>query len=121
MELKYDERADAASVVVRGPIPRGGVAFTRELDQDRNVRYDTHDRVIEYEFHHVRRHGVKLDDLEYRDALRALFRAAGFSERDWSTTNPDRTSRGGASQDGGDRRAVEGAAGQPRGRMSPIR
>ena len=90
MELKYDTHADAASVVVSGPVPRGGVAFTKELDQDRNIRYDADDRVIEYEFHHVRRHGVKVDDLEHRDALRALFRAAGFSERDWSTPIPTR-------------------------------
>ncbi len=94
MELKYDNHADAASVLVCGPIPRGGVALTRELDQDRNVRYDADDRVIEYEFHHVRRHGVKVDDLEHRDVLRALFHAAGFSERDWSTPIPTESREG---------------------------
>ena len=85
MHLQYDETVDAASVEVIGPIPRGGVAFTEELDQDRNVRYDADDRVIEYEFLNVRRFGVKLDDLEHRDELRALFREAGFAERDWGT------------------------------------
>ena len=61
------------------------MAFTEELDQDRNVRYDADDRVIEYEFLNVCRYGVKLDDLEHRDELRALFREAGFAERDWGT------------------------------------
>lgn len=93
MKLDYDERADAASVEVDGPIPPGGVAFTEELDQDRNVRYDTDDRIIEYEFLDVRRHGVRLDDLEHRDELRRLFREAGFSERDWGTPYPERWSR----------------------------
>ena len=85
MHLEYDETVDAASVEVIGPIPRGGVAFTEELDQDRNVRYDADDRIIEYEFLNVRRYGVRLDDLEHRDELRTLFRAAGFAERDWGT------------------------------------
>ncbi len=88
MRLDYSGQADAASVEVRGPIPRGGVAFTEELDQDRNVRYDADDRIIEYEFLNVRRYGVRLDDLEHRDELRALFREAGFGERDWSAPNP---------------------------------
>ena len=85
MHLEYDETVDAASVEVAGPIPPGGVAFTEELDQDRNVRYNADDRVIEYEFLNVRRYGVKLDDLEHREELRALFREAGFTERDWGT------------------------------------
>ncbi len=85
MNMTYSERADAGSVEVAGPIPPGGVAFTAELDQDRNVRYGADDRIIEYEFLNVRRHGVKLDDLEHRDELRATFREAGFAERDWGT------------------------------------
>ena len=83
--VEADETVDAASVEVNGPIPRGGVAFTDELDQGRNVRYDADDWIIEYEFPNVRRYGVKLDDLEHRDELRALFQAAGFAERDWGT------------------------------------
>ena len=85
MELRYDERADAAAVDVHGRIVPGTVAFTEELDQDRNVRYDPDDRVLGYRFLNVRRYGVRLDDLEHRDELRALFREAGFSERDWGT------------------------------------
>lgn len=85
MELRYDDRADAAAVDVHGRIVPGTVDFTEELDQDRNVKYDTNDRVLGYRFLNVRRYGVKLDDLEHRDELRALFRAAGFTERDWGT------------------------------------
>ncbi len=85
MELHYDERADAAAVDVDGRILPGTVDFTEELDQDRNVKYDAKDRIFGYRFLNVRRCGVKLDDLEHRDELRALFREAGFAERDWGT------------------------------------
>ena len=85
MELRYDERADAAAVDVHGRIVPGTVDFTEELDQDRNVKYDADERVLGYRFLNVRRFGVKLDDLEHRDELRVLFREAGFAERDWGT------------------------------------
>ena len=85
MELRYDPRADAASVEVDGPTPPGRVDGSEQLDQDRVIKFDADDRILVYEFHHVRRHGVKLDDLDHRDELRALFREAGFAERDWST------------------------------------
>ena len=85
MEMRYDERADAAAVDLHGRIAPGSVDFTDELDQDRNVLYDANDRVLGYRFLNVRRYGVKLDDLEHRDALRALFLEAEFVERDWGT------------------------------------
>ncbi len=82
MELRYDPTVDAAFVYVAGQIVPGTIDFTDELDQDRNVKNDADDRVLAYEFLSVRRLGVKLDDLEHRDELRALFRDAGFRERD---------------------------------------
>ena len=84
MNLKYDQHVDAAYVEVAGPIPPGGVDANERLDQDRIVDYDASDQIVGYEFLNVRRHGVRLDDLEHRDELRALFREAGFAERDWS-------------------------------------
>ncbi len=88
MELRYDESVDAAAVDVNGRIVPGTVDFTDVLDQDRNVKYDAEDRVLGYRFLNVRRYGVKLDDLEHRDELRAIFREAGFAERDWGTPRP---------------------------------
>ncbi len=85
MDVRYDERGDALAVDVAGPIAPGGVDFTEELDQDRNVKYDAADRIIGYRFLNARRHGVRLDDLEHRDELRSLLLGAGFAERDWGT------------------------------------
>ncbi len=85
MDVRYDERADALAVDVAGPIMPGSVDFTEELDQDRNVKYDADDRIIGYRFLNVRRHGVRLDDLDHRDELRALLTGAGFTERNWGT------------------------------------
>jgi uncharacterized protein YuzE len=85
MELEYDPQSDAAFVYLDGPIPPGGVGFTEPLDQDRLLRYDPEGRLLAYEFLSVRRHGVKLDDLEHREELARVFREAGFRERDWST------------------------------------
>ena len=85
MKLEYDEQVDAAYVYTAGPIPLGGVDATERLDQDRNVDYDSNDRIVGYEFLNVRRYGVRLDDLEHRKQLAGLFREAGFAERDWST------------------------------------
>ena len=84
MILQYDQQVDAAYVELGEPTTPGGVDATERLDQDRNVDYDAADRIIGYEFLNVRRYGVKLDDLEHRDELRALFQEAGFAERDWS-------------------------------------
>jgi uncharacterized protein YuzE len=85
MKLRYDAQVDAASVEVRGPISPGSVDATEPLDEDRLVHYDSNDEIIEYEFLNVKRYGVRLDDLEHREELAALFREAGFQERDWST------------------------------------
>ena len=85
MKLTYDPQADAASVEVSGPILPGGDHYKEPLDQDRFVRFDPDDEIIEYEFLNVKRYGVRLDDLEHRQELAALFREAGFQERDWST------------------------------------
>jgi len=90
MKMRYDAAVDAAFVEVHGPIPPGGTDANARLDQDRSVKYDADDRIIGYEFLNVRRHGVRLDDLEHRDELRVLFREAGFSERDWGAPIPTR-------------------------------
>ncbi|HZO32034.1 MAG TPA: hypothetical protein VFH48_39255 [Chloroflexota bacterium] len=84
MELQYDPKADAASVLVRGPIEPGGGHHKDRLDADRFVRYrDSDNAILQYEFLNVKRYGVRLDDLEHREGLRMLFREAGFQERDW--------------------------------------
>jgi len=94
MKLTYDEHADAAYVYVTGLIPPGGVDYTDELDQDRNIDRDADDTILGYEFLNVRRLGVRLDDLEHHDELAQLFRDAGFSERDWGARRPSSQERG---------------------------
>lgn len=84
MNVRYDQHADAAAVLVHGEIGPGDTADVRQLDVDRIVRYGADDRPIEYQFFHARRLGVRLDDLPHRAELSALFREAGFPERDWS-------------------------------------
>jgi len=84
MKLIFDERGDSAAVLTRGEIGPDDTADVRELDSDRIVRLDASGAVIEYQFFNVRRHGVRLDDLEHREELAALFRDAGIPERDWS-------------------------------------
>lgn len=93
MKLTYDPQADAAYVYVVESIPDGGVDGTHSLDMDRNVDYDTQDRLIGYEFLNVRRLGVRLDDLEHRDELARLFREAGIEERHWSEPWPEQVLR----------------------------
>ena len=88
MNLKYYESGDSAIVLTAGEFGPGDTAEVRELDCDRIVRYDDDGRAIEYQFFNVRRHGVRLDDLESADdraALSQLFREAGFQERTWGT------------------------------------
>jgi uncharacterized protein YuzE len=94
MKLKYDEHVDAAYVEVAGPIPPGGVDYTEELDQDRNVDRDADEVILGYEFLNVRRYGVRLDDLDHRDELAQVFRDAGIKERDWSTPRPSPQAQG---------------------------
>ena len=84
MRVRYDQRADSVAVLVHGEIGRGDTADVRQLDVDRIVRYGADGRPIEYQFFNARRLGVRLDDLPHRAELSALFREAGFSERDWS-------------------------------------
>ena len=93
MELKYDHRADAAAVRTRGEIPPGGVADTERLDADRLVHYDEAGAILKYEFLNVRRFGVRLDDLQHRDELAALFSREGFVERDWGHPIPTKRRR----------------------------
>ena len=83
MNLTYSERGDVAYVEVDGPIIPGGDHHKERLDADRFVRYAGDGRILAYEFLNARRHGVRLDDLNDRDELRSLFRAAGFAARDW--------------------------------------
>jgi hypothetical protein len=83
MELRYDPKADAASVLVCGPVEPGGEHHEDGLDEDRFVRYhDSDDAIVQYEFLNVKRYGVRLDDLEHREALAPIFRDAGLRERD---------------------------------------
>lgn len=85
MELRYDSQVDAAAVVMGKPIEPGGDHHKEQIDEDRLIRYsDIDGSILEYEFLNVRRFGVRLDDLEHREQLAALFREAGFQERDWS-------------------------------------
>jgi uncharacterized protein YuzE len=93
MKLTYDEHVDAAYVEVAGPIKPGGVDFTEELDQDRNIDRDEDDVVLGYEFLNVRRYGVRLDDLKHHDELARLFNEAGFTERNWRHPIPTRMLR----------------------------
>jgi hypothetical protein len=89
MKLVHDEKGDSAAVLTDGEIGPDDTADVRELDADRIVRYDADGRVIEYQFFNVRRHGVRLNDLENGDdrlALARLFREAGIQERTWGTT-----------------------------------
>ena len=89
MQLRYDSKADAASVLVRGPIEPGGDHHKDRLDADRFVRIrNADDAIIEYEFLNVKRCGVRLDDLEHHEELAALFREAGFKEREWGHPVP---------------------------------
>lgn len=94
MQLKYDDRVDAASVFVGGEIVPGGDHHKERLDADRFVRYsDIDGTVLQYEFLNVRRYGVRLDDLEHQAELSALFADAGFSERDWGHPIPTKVTR----------------------------
>jgi len=63
---------------------------SERLDADRIVRYGADGHPLMYSFLNVRRYGVRLDDLEHRAELAALFREAGFQERDWSHPIPTR-------------------------------
>ena len=84
MRVRYDQQADSVAVLVHGEVGPGDTADVRQLDVDRIVRYDANDRPIEYQFFNARRLGVRLDDLPHRAELSAVFRDAGFPERDWS-------------------------------------
>jgi len=84
MQLVYDQKGDSVAVLTRGEIGPDDTADVHELDSDRIVRLDTSGTVIEYQFFNVRRYGVRLDDLEHREALSQLFAEGGFKERDWS-------------------------------------
>jgi len=90
MRLTYDPQVDAASVDVGGPHGPGTRDALDRLDADRLVHYDADDQIIEYEFLNVRRYGVRLDDLEHREALARLFAESGFVERDWGHPIPTR-------------------------------
>ena len=79
LQLKYDPKVDAASVLVDGPIVPGGAHYKDRLDADRWVRYsETDGAILQYEFLNVRRFGVRLDDLVHRVELAELFKEAEF-------------------------------------------
>ncbi|MCC6177503.1 MAG: hypothetical protein IT305_19565 [Chloroflexi bacterium] len=94
MSLEYDREADAASVLVRGPVRPGARVALDRLDADRLVHFGSDDEILEYEFLNARRYGVRLDDLEHRDELARLFAEAGFQERHWGHPIPTRVRRG---------------------------
>jgi len=85
MRIKYDQQGDSAAVLVNGEIGPNDTADVRQLDSDRIARYDATGQVIEYQFFNVRRHGVRLGDLEHHEQLAVLFQDANIPERDWST------------------------------------
>lgn len=89
-ELKYDEKVDVARISMRPQIGPEDVEDSERLDQDRFVRYDGEGHTLTYEFLNARKFGVRLDDLEHREELAALFTAAGFKQRDWSDPIPTR-------------------------------
>lgn len=93
MELKYDPVVDAVAIRTGGAIQPGTIDDTEQLDADRLVHYDVHGNVLKYEFLNAKRYGVRLDDLEHREELAALFAEAGFSERDWSHPIPTKVTR----------------------------
>ena len=82
MHMTYDEKTDVARVRVRPTIAPEDVADSERLDTDRLVRYDADGPALTYEFLNARRFGIRVDDLEDRAALAALFREAAFVERD---------------------------------------
>src|SRR5690242_6389975 len=84
MRLILDEQGDSAAVLTGSEIGPDDTAEVRELDADRVARYDAAGNVIEYQFFNVKRHGVRLDDLEHRAALARLFADTGIAERTWS-------------------------------------
>lgn len=85
MKLRYDPVADAVSVDVRGPILPGETDAHERLDEDRSVRYGADGHPVGYQFLNARRYGVRLNDLQHRDELRALLREFDFVERDWGS------------------------------------
>lgn len=88
MQMTYDEKTDVVRVSARPTIAPEDVADSERLDADRFVRYDVTGHPLTYEFLNARRFGVRVDDLKDRAALTALFRKAGFAERDWSHPIP---------------------------------
>ena len=88
MHMTYDEKTDVARVRVRPTIAPEDVADSERLDADRLVRFDADGHPLTYEFLNARRLGVRVDDLEDSTALAAMFREAGFVERDWGHPIP---------------------------------
>ena len=88
MKMNYDEKTDVARVRVQPTIAPEDVADSERLDADRFVRYDAAGHPLTYEFLNARRFGVRVDDLKDRAVLAALFREAGFVERDWGHSIP---------------------------------
>jgi hypothetical protein len=84
IELKYDETTDGAQVAMRPAIQPEDLKGSEQLDADRIVRFDDAGHALMYSFLNVKRIVVRLDDLEHREELAALFIDAGFQERDWS-------------------------------------
>ena len=88
IELQYDETADAAHVMMQASIGPDDIDDSERLDADRIVRYGAGGHPLVYSFLNVRRFGVRLDDLEHRTELAALFKEAGFQERNWGHPIP---------------------------------
>jgi hypothetical protein len=82
MHMAYEEKMDVARVRIRPTIAPEDVADSERLDADRLVRFDADGHPLTYEFLNARRFGVRVDDLENPATLAAMFREAGFVERD---------------------------------------
>jgi uncharacterized protein YuzE len=78
MYFTYDSEADAGYIRFRSKSP-GQVAYTRSIDENRNVDYDSSDEPVGVEFLNMS-DGVRVDGLpraeEIRDLIAALRVAA---------------------------------------------
>lgn len=73
MYFTYDSEADAGYVRFRPKSP-GQVAYTRSIDEDRNVDYDANDEPVGVEFLNMS-DGVRVSGLPRADEIRELIAA----------------------------------------------
>lgn len=78
---------DTIGLELRARLGDGSSAIPLLPGQDEGHREGLR-RAVRTLLDNVRRHGVKLDDLEHRKWLARLFREAGIQERDWGHPIP---------------------------------